>query len=46
VPAQGQPALYDESRSVTQARADQPVAAEQEPRRRGLFHRRHRHAGV
>ena len=44
-PAQGQPALYDESRTVTQARADQPVAAE-EPRRRGLFHRRHHHAGV
>jgi len=53
VPAQEQPALYDESRNAAQARADQPVAAEQEPRRRGLFHRRtggglfrRHHAGV
>lgn len=53
VPTQEQPALYSESRNVGQARADQPVAAEQEPHRRGLFHRRtggglfrRHHAGV
>jgi hypothetical protein len=53
VPTEEQPALRNESRNVAQARADQPVAAEQEPHRRGLFHRRtggglfHRHhAGV
>jgi hypothetical protein len=53
VPAQEQPAMYDESRNVAQARADRPVAAEQEPHRRGLFHRRtggglfrRHHAGV
>ena len=53
VPTQEQPALYNESRNVAQARADQPVAAEQEPHRRGLFHRRtggglfrRHHAGV
>ncbi len=53
VPTDEQPALHNESRNVAQARADQPVAAEQEPHRRGLFHRRtggglfHRHhAGV
>ena len=40
VPAPAQPGYYDESRNATQARADQAVAAEEEPRRRGLFHRR------
>ena len=40
VPA-GEPAMYDESRDVTQARSDQVAAAEpQEPRGRGLFRRR------
>jgi hypothetical protein len=38
-------ANYDESHPVVPARADQAVA-EEEPRGRGLFHRRHHHAGV
>ena len=50
VPARD-PAMYDESRDVTRARADQLAAAEPEPRgrargglfRRGLFRRRHQH---
>lgn len=51
VPA-GEPAMYDESRGMTRARTDQ-MAAEPEPRGRGLFgrragggFRRHHHAGV
>jgi hypothetical protein len=54
VPAR-EPANYDESRDVTRARTDRVAAAEQEePRGRGLFHRRtggglfgrRHHAGV
>jgi hypothetical protein len=51
--APAQPARYDASQDVTRARADQPVAAEPEPRRGGLFRRRtggglfrRHHAGV
>jgi hypothetical protein len=38
-PVREQPAMYDESRDVARARAGQSVAAEPEPRGRGLFHR-------
>ncbi len=45
-PAAVPAANYDESRNVVPARADHNAAAEEEPRGRGLFHRRRHHAGV